>query len=78
MRMEVVEAIKQNPDWVTFIREQPVWYRKLARHPHNLETFEIAALQHLRKTIPHRVENFSNGVQMASIMMSMFQAMNQK
>jgi hypothetical protein len=33
-------------------------------------------LHHYKKTIPHHVEKFSNGVQMASMMMSMFQAMN--
>jgi YlbE-like protein len=37
---------------------------------------EIAALHYYKKTIPHQVEKFSSGVQMASMMMSMFQMMN--
>ncbi|GAA0338821.1 hypothetical protein GCM10008967_31380 [Bacillus carboniphilus] len=78
MRSEIYDLIKQNPDWTKFIREQPIWYRKLMRNPRAWEEFEIAGLHYLRKTIPHKVEQFSNSVQMASMMMSMFQAMNQQ
>lgn len=77
MRSEITDLIKQNPDWNRFIREQPIWYRKLSRNPNDWETFEITALHYYRKTIPHKVEQFSNSVQMASMMISMFQAMNQ-
>jgi len=76
MRKDIISYIRQNRELGRFIREQPQWYRRLSRNPHELEAFEIAALNYFQKTIPHRVEKFSSGVQMASMMMSMFQAMN--
>lgn len=71
-----MEYIYANPDLIKFLREQPIWYRKLGRNPNELQTFQISALHYYRKTIPHQVEKFSNSVQMASMMMSLFQAMN--
>lgn len=76
MRPEIREYISQNQELQKFIREQPQWYRTLTRNPNFINTFEIAALHYYKKTIPHQVEKFSNGVQMASMMISMFQAMN--
>lgn len=59
-----------------FLREQPSWFRRLSRNPTELQVFELSALHYYKKTIPHQVEKITNGVQMASMMMSMFQAMN--
>ncbi|MCP3741753.1 YlbE-like family protein [Rossellomorea sp. BNER] len=77
MRKEVIDYINAKIDLKNFLREQPTWYRTLSRNPHLLQQFEIASMNHFRRTIPHRVEKFSNGVQMASMMMHMFQAMNE-
>jgi hypothetical protein len=76
MRQDIIEYLGQNKQLQRFIREQPIWYRKLSRNPHEIQSLEVAALHYFRNTIPHKVEKFSNGVQMASMMMSMFQAMN--
>lgn len=76
MRKDVLDYIQQQPQLKQFIREQPIWYRKLSRNPNELQSFEVSALHYYKKTIPHQVERFTNGVQMASMMMSMFQAMN--
>ena len=76
MRQEIIEYIYGNEDLKLFLREMPEWYRTLSRSPNELEKFEIASINHFQKTIPHRVQKFSNGVQMASMMVSMFQAMN--
>lgn len=72
-----MQYIHSKNDLKQFIREQPIWYRKLARHPELLEQFEIASLHYFQKTIPHRVQRFSNNLHMASMMMSMLQSMNQ-
>jgi hypothetical protein len=77
MRKDVMDYIQADPDLKKFLREQPIWYRKLCRNPNDLQSFQVAALHYYKKTIPHQVEKFSNGIQMASMMMSMFQAMNQ-
>lgn len=76
MRKDVYTYLEQNKELLTFIREQPGWYRKLTRDPSQIQVMEIQALHHYKKTIPHQVEKFSNGIQMASMMISMFQAMN--
>jgi len=78
MRQSVKEYVSQNQELQQFIREQPHWYRTLSRNPNDLEAFEVASLHYYKKTIPDHVQKFSNGVQMASMMVSMFQAMNQQ
>lgn len=78
MRREVLDYIERQRDLKQFVREQPQWYRKLSRNPFDLEALEIASLHYYKKTIPHQVERLSNGVQMASMMYSMFQSMKQQ
>jgi YlbE-like protein len=76
MRKDVYNYLEKNKELLTYMHEQPIWYRKLTRDPSQLQAMEIAALHYYKKTIPHQVEKFSSGVQMASMMMSMFQMMN--
>ncbi|MBS4207744.1 YlbE-like family protein [Bacillus sp. FJAT-50079] len=75
MRQEIVQYIYSKKELKQMIREQPYWYRKLSRDPELLNQFEIASLHYFQKTIPHKVEKFTNGLQMASMMMSMLQTM---
>jgi hypothetical protein len=51
-----------------------MWYRKLTRNPHALNDFELASLNYYKQTIPHKVEKFYNSVEMANMMLAMFQA----
>ncbi|PLR97406.1 YlbE-like family protein [Bacillus sp. T33-2] len=76
MRKDVLDVLNQRKDLKDFVRVQPQWYRKLTRNPQDFEALEIAALHHYEKTIPHQVQKFSNGIQMASMMMHMFNSMN--
>ena len=78
MRKDVYMYLEKQKELLAFMREQPGWYRKLSRNPNDLQTMEIEALHYYKKTIPHQVEKITNGVQMASMMISMFQAMNSK
>lgn len=71
-----MQKIYANDELKQFLREQPFWYRKLSRDPESFNNFEIASLHYFQKTIPHKVEKFSNGLQMASMMMNMLQTMN--
>ncbi|PLR79186.1 hypothetical protein CU633_01375 [Bacillus sp. V3-13] len=75
MRTELIEFLNSKKDLKQFVREQPQWYRLLTRNPYDVEKLEVAALDYYKKTIPHQVEKFSNGVQMASMMMHMLQTM---
>ena len=76
MRIDVYTYLQKNRELIEFLREQPICYRKLSRDPSQIEKLEIAALHYYQKTIPHQIEKFSNGVQMASMMVSMFKIMN--
>jgi hypothetical protein len=76
MRIDVYTYLQKNRELIEFLREQPIWYRKLSRDPSQIENLEIAALHYYQKTIPHQIEKFSNSVQMASMMVSMFKIMN--
>lgn len=78
MRIEVQEYIRSNSERQKFIREQPHWYRKLSRNPNDLESLEINMMNYFQKTIPHKVEQFSNSIQMAQMMIGMFHAMKQQ
>ncbi|MFN2746099.1 MULTISPECIES: YlbE-like family protein [Bacillus] len=75
MRKEVQEFVFADEERRRFIREQPIWYRRLSRRPNDLSSFQLDMMNFYEKTIPHRVNQFSNGIQMANMMMQMFQAM---
>ncbi|MGY3714040.1 YlbE-like family protein [Sutcliffiella cohnii] len=75
MRKEVYDYIQSKKILKQFIKEQPIWYRKLSRDPNSTAEMELAAMQYYKQTIPHKVEKFQNSVQMASMMVHMFQSM---
>ncbi|PLS16563.1 hypothetical protein CVD28_15885 [Bacillus sp. M6-12] len=76
MRQDVLKLIEENEDMQKFLRINPFWYRTLSRKPHLISKMETEAKYYFEKSIPHRVSKFSEGVQMASMMVHMFQAMN--
>lgn len=78
MRKEVQDMIAANEELKNFLREQPQWYRKLSRNPTDTESMQLAMMNYYQKTIPHKVAQFSNSVQMASMMLGMFQSMKQQ
>jgi hypothetical protein len=75
MRRDVWQYVQANPMLRAFVREQPRWYRLLARHPHELSALQLAALRHYGQTIPDKVEKISQSLQMASLMWQMFKAL---
>lgn len=76
VRQTIYEYIEANEDIRNYLRIQPVWYKRLMRNPQDLEKLETEAIYYLKKSIPHRVSKFSEGVQVASMMLHMFQAVN--
>ena len=55
MRKEVQEFISADEERKRFIRQRPVWYRRLARKPDDLNSFQLDMMNFYEKTIPHRV-----------------------
>ncbi|MDR9795506.1 YlbE-like family protein [Aeribacillus sp. FSL K6-1121] len=74
MRKDLYLYIQQNPLLKQYIREKPYWYRTLTRHPEFLEKMEISMANDYYLTLPHKIEKFSNSIQMMSMMLSMLQA----
>ena len=75
MRKDVYEYIQSKKTLQLFLRDQPIWYRKLGRNPNSISDMEIAAMHYYKQTLPHKVEKFQNSIQMASMMVHMFQTM---
>nr|WP_254112610.1 YlbE-like family protein [Bacillus pumilus] len=75
VRKDVQEFVMAEEERIKFIRQRPLWYRQLTRHPDKLSSFELDKMNFFEKTIPHRVSQLSNSVQMAEMMIQMFQAM---
>lgn len=75
VRKDVQEFVMAEEERIKFIRQRPLWYRQLTRHPDKLSSFELDKMNFYEKTIPHRVSQLSNSVQMAEMMIQMFQAM---
>ena len=77
MRQNIYEFIEANEDVRQYLRIQPLWYKQLIRNPHHLQQLETEATYFFKKSITHRVSKFSENVQVASMMLHMFQAVNQ-
>ncbi len=75
MRKDIYEYIQKKKTLKSYLREQPIWYRTLTRNPEKLNDFELSSMHYYKQTIPHKVEKFQNSVQMASMMVHMFQTM---
>ncbi|MGN1401831.1 MAG: YlbE-like family protein [Bacillus sp. (in: firmicutes)] len=75
MRQDVYEWIAENEDYVKYLRMQPMWYRRLMRNPQDAEKFGTEAIYHFKKSVPDRVSQLTNGVQVASMMLNMLQTM---
>jgi heme oxygenase len=77
MRIEILEILRTNEEYRKYIREQPYWYRKLSRNPSSISEFDLSSKEYFKRTIPHKVASFSQQLQMASMMINMFQAMRE-
>jgi hypothetical protein len=69
--------IYSNPELNYFIRMNPMWYRRLAREPEELQKFEDAAKQFYGKTIPQRVDKVQEKIQSLGMMFELLKAFGQ-
>ncbi|BBP89069.1 hypothetical protein BsIDN1_26870 [Bacillus safensis] len=49
MRKEVQEFVMAEEERIKFIRQRPIWYRQLTRHPENLTSFELDKMNFYEK-----------------------------
>lgn len=77
MRPEILKIIRSNEDYKKYLREQPYWYRKLTRDPASIHELDLYSKDYFKRTIPHKVANISQQLQMASMMIGLFQSMRE-
>ncbi|MCH1623905.1 YlbE-like family protein [Fredinandcohnia quinoae] len=77
MRKETYTYIENNKQLRKFIRENPMWYRKLTRNPTDIQLIEHASKEYFQKTFPHRIQQFNHSLELASFMIQMYQGMRQ-
>lgn len=77
MRKEAQFFLEAKPEVKQFVREQPHWYRLLARNPGYIYEIEQHAKQHYGHTFPQRIDKLNQQLQMASMFMNMMMAMGQ-
>jgi hypothetical protein len=78
MRKEIVHYLHQRADLKYFIRTHPIWYKHLARNPHDLSSFERAAKQYYKGTFSQKVNRFQEQVQMAQLLFSMLSVLKEE
>ncbi|MEH7383916.1 YlbE-like family protein [Bacillus sp. JJ1521] len=77
MRQETYEYLKSKKQLRTFVRQNPIWYRKLSRNPRDFRGLEIEAKTYFKQTIPHKVQKMNQSLEMASFLLQMYQGMRQ-
>lgn len=73
MRKELYFHIKNNEKLRDYLRMHPYWYRKLGRDPESWNEFKYEAKQYYGQTIPQRIEKINHQLQLAMMLLQMFQ-----
>lgn len=77
MRQETYEYLKSKKQLRAFVRENPIWYRKLTRNPRDYQYLENEAKVYYKQSFPHKVQKINQSLEMASFMLQMYQGMRQ-
>ncbi|WP_413379989.1 YlbE-like family protein [Alkalihalobacillus sp. 1P02AB] len=72
MRVELQQLLAEKPELRQFMRQNPIWYRKLTRNPNQIPELEKEANYFYGKTLPQRVEKMQNNLGLAMMMIEMF------
>lgn len=75
MRKEVRVYLASRPDLKQFIRDYPMWYRRLSRNPNDINELEQQAKVYFGKTFPQKVERLQNNLNMTMMLIEMFRTM---
>ncbi|MCM3759321.1 YlbE-like family protein [Alkalihalobacillus oceani] len=71
MRRDVLQVLQASPELRQYVRQHPVWYRRLARDPGQLQAMEKEANYFYGRTLPQRVEKMQNQLGLAMMMIEM-------
>lgn len=67
--------LKSQPELLTFVRLNPIWYRHLTREPNRIHEIEKEARKFYGKTFPQKLERVSNQIQMVGMLIELAGAM---
>lgn len=76
MRREIQNFLGTRPDLITFVRENPVWYRLLTRNPEKIYEIEQQSKLFYGKTLPQRIDRLQRQMQLAQMLISIMYGMS--
>lgn len=77
MRIEIQKMLQERPDLLSYVREQPYWYRLLSREPMKIYEIEKHSKMYYGQTFPQKVGRFNEQLQMISMLISLARTMGQ-
>lgn len=75
MRREIQSYLQSRPDMIMFVRENPIWYRKLSRSPDKVFEIEQEAKVFYGKTLPQKIDRLNGRIQLVNMLLSMMNVM---
>ncbi len=75
MRREIQSYLQSRPDLTMFVRENPIWYRKLSRSPEKVFEIEQEAKVFYGRTFPQRIDRLNERIQLANMLLGMMNVM---
>ncbi len=75
MRREIQSYLQSRPDMLMFVRENPIWYRRLSRSPEKVFEIEQEAKFFYGRTFPQRIDKLNESIQLANMLLSMMNVM---
>ncbi|MGO4887906.1 YlbE-like family protein [Anaerobacillus sp. MEB173] len=76
MRKDIQNYLANRPDLKQFMREQPIWYRRLSRNPSAIQSMEQQANVYYGRTFPQRIERLQNNINLTMMLLEMVRNMN--
>lgn len=77
MRRELIYQLDQNLELKQYLRQHPVWYKKLARRPDLYSEMQAEADDFYGKSFPKRIEKISQGLGMLNMMLEIASMQNE-
>lgn len=67
--------LTSNPELLTFVRHNPIWYRYLSRDSHQIHELPNAAKDFYGYTFAQRLEKINHQIQMVGMLMKFTEVM---
>jgi len=68
MEQRIYHQLRSQPKWLSFVRQNPEWYRYLSRDPLKVHEIHDAAKVFYGQTFAQRLENVNQQMQMVGLL----------